>query len=109
MSVALLLSLQAAAPPAAAQPVDFDLAQYRRSPPRGCGDAQGADILVCGRRLNQDIEITPEMEKRYGPKGPIKAETDLAEGVVGRVFTESAPMDRGAVSKRALVGVKIAF
>lgn len=110
MSLALLIGLQAAAAAApAAEPSDFDLARYRRSEAQDCGTPGAAEILVCGRRLNQATGPSAEMERRYGPRPLGKAEIGLGGGLVGRAFTESVAMDRGAVSKRLMIGIKLPF
>ncbi len=109
MSVAFLMSLQAAAAAVAPEAVDFDLAKYRPSEARDCGAASAGEILVCGRRRNQEIDPTGELARRYAPHGPIKAEVGLGGSLVGRSYVESAAMPQGQVSKRIMVGVKLPF
>lgn len=121
MPLALILLLQAAAAPAAASPVwdaiDFDLARYRpdgddgdfaiRACPRG---ADHAAIVVCGRRGGGGAGAYPmaAMERRYGPR-PLIAETGVAGDLRADIHVEAAPMDRGAVSNRVMIGLKLPF
>jgi hypothetical protein len=105
MPLALLLTLQAAAAPAA---IDFDLARYRPSRPQGCGSATGTEIVVCGRRLNREIDPSGELARRYAGR-PLKAEVGLGGGATARSYVQSAEMPRGAVSKRIMVGIKLPF
>jgi hypothetical protein len=41
--------------------------------------------------------------------GRLVAETRLQGGLTGDVHVESAPMDRGAVSNRVMVGLRLPF
>ena len=116
----LVLSLQAAAvatpaaaapPPAAAPPVaalDFDLARYRSAATGTCLGASGADVLVCGRRRGGDYPLAYGA-RIFGPESPVRAELGLGGGMTGRVYTDAVPMDRGAVSKRVMVGIRMPF
>ena len=114
MSFGLMLILQGAAPPAApsqaAAPVraiEFDLAALARR--ERCTGGEAADILVCGRRSDGGPGYPlEEMERRYRTE-PLVAETRLFGQVMGDVHVESAPMDRGAVSNRVMVRVRIPF
>ena len=118
MALTLMLALQAAAaapapaPPIA--PIRFDLASLRagRSDPlgraRGCTSGDSAEILVCGRRSSTGAYPLAEMTRRYAP-GPIRAETRLFGSVVGRAYGESVVLDRGAVSHRAMIGIRLPF
>lgn len=115
MSLALLLTLQAAAPAPAASaapepvPVDFDLAKYHRSKGAGCGDASGAEIVVCGRRFNQDPDPDGRLARLYGDERPLRAEVGIGGGATANAHVESAEMPRGAVAKRIMFGVKAPF
>lgn len=60
MSLALLLALQAAPPPAFAQAlpeIDFDLAKVKPADPCRTGGGPGSDIVVCGRRPPGDFDF----------------------------------------------------
>lgn len=120
MPLALILLLQAAATPAAPHPgwdaLDFDLARYRpeddeaafsiRACPRG---AEGDAIVVCGRRGGGAGGYPmAEMERRYAVH-PLIAETGVAGDLRANVRIEAAPMDRGQVSNRILIGLKLPF
>jgi len=117
MSLVLLLAFQSApsvpaAPPAPAPApaaplaVEFDLAEAK--PADRCYAARdGSEILVCGRRPSTAFDL--EKWARVYERGPLRAEKGIAPGVIARVYTDSAPMPGGAVSKRAMVGVKVKF
>jgi len=107
MPLALLLTLQAAAAPAPAA-IDFDLAKYHRSPGERCDRSNASEIVVCGRRLNQEIDPTGELARRYATR-PVKAEVGIGGGAVARSYVEAAEMPRGAVSKRIMIGIKMPF
>jgi hypothetical protein len=138
MSLFLVLSLQAAAvatpaapapppadaPPEAARPrwampaliatsgagnpLAFDLDRFRGS--GSCLGVGAADVLVCGpRRSGGGGYPMAHWARIFGPEPPIRAEMNLARGVQGRVYNEAVPMDRGAVSNRALIGVRTRF
>jgi len=122
MSLILVLSLQAAAvaspaapaappppAPASVRPLDFDLAHYRSSESGTCLGAAGSDVLVCGRRRGRGAYPIDYWDRIFGPERPIRAEMNLGGGVQGRVYTDAVPMDRGAVSERVLVGIRLPF
>ena len=132
MSLLLVLSLQAAAaatpaasapPPAGtgqrwampvlivrdggASPIAFDLDGLRLA--GSCGGGAAADILVCGPRRRAGAFPMAYWARIFGPEPPIRAETDLGGGVQGRIHSEAVPMDRGAVSNRVMVGIRMPF
>ena len=112
MTLALLIALQAAAPPPVdvrRMDLDFDLARYRPRPNSGCEPEPGG-ILVCGRRPAADIppDEMARLAKLY-EQGPIDAETGLVGKVRGRVYTEQVGMPNGQQSKRAMVGIRLPF
>lgn len=128
MSLSLVLSLQAAAvatpaaptlPPAAlapdaahpapVNPLNFDLARYRGDGSGNCGAAAGTEVLVCGPRRSGGAYPLGYWARVFGREAPIRAETGLGGGAVGRVYTDAVPMDRGLVSNRVLVGIKLPF
>jgi hypothetical protein len=91
-------------------PLDFDLARYRNAGSGSCSSAAGADVLVCGPRRGGAGAYPMEYWARiFGPEPPIRAEMDLGSGLQGRIYTEAVAMDRGAVSKRALIGIRTRF
>ncbi len=114
MNLALMLALQVAAPAAAAAAptaaADFDLAKYRPSadPDRGCGEGEGGEIVVCGRRRRPEAYPYDKMERKFA-KGPIVAEKDIGGGATARAYVESVDMPGGQTSKRVMVGVRLPF
>lgn len=119
MSLALLLALQSvpAAPPAPATPappapapaplaVDFDLAQVKPAD-RCASEGDVSEILVCGRRPGGTYDLAKWA--RVFETGPLRAETAIGRRATAGAYVESAAMPGGAVSKRAMVGVKIKF
>ena len=114
MPLALFLALQAAAAaPASAPPLvqlDFDLARFSPEgflPGRACSRSDASAIVVCGRRAAGAYPLA-EMARIFEP-GRLVAERRLAGNLTGNVHVESAPMDRGAVSNRAMVGLRLPF
>jgi hypothetical protein len=115
MSLALFLALQAAAAaPASAPPLvqlDFDLARFSPEgfafPGGACSRGDPSAITVCGRRVAGAYPLA-EMARIFEP-GRLVAETRLAGNLIGDVHAESVPMDRGAVSNRAMVRVRLPF
>ncbi|MBV9883634.1 MAG: hypothetical protein JO276_11550 [Sphingomonadaceae bacterium] len=118
MPLALLLALQAAAPaappPAAAAGIvdsDFDLARFQPPslglPGRGCARADPSAIIVCGRRSAGAYPLA-EMALIFEPRHMV-AQTRLGGNFIGDVHVESVPMDRGQVSNRVMVGVRLPF
>jgi hypothetical protein len=110
MTLSLLIAFQAAAVPAGAAPIAFDLAKYRPAPDaNGPCAAQGAgDIVVCGRRESGGDYPLSEMERQFREK-PIVAERSIAPGTSVRAYGDSVAMPGGQVSKRAMVGVRLRF
>lgn len=113
MPLALALLLQAAAaPPGTLPAIDLDLARYRAGFATGldrsaCEHGGGDAIVVCGRR---DAGAYPleRMERLYGPRR-LMAEIGIAGALRGDIHTEAVPMDRGAVSNRVLIGLRLPF
>ena len=123
MSLSLALALQAAAAgtpdpgaprwatpvlTASAVPADFDLARYRSAGGR-CPAAGAGEVLVCGPRRRVNAYPMEYWDRVFGPEPPLRAETDLGGGVQGRIHAEAVPMDRGAVSNRAMIGIRTRF
>lgn len=114
MTFAFWMAFQAAAAaPAPTAPVDFDLAQLPRAAPdplgrQRCGSSSGDTVVVCGRRGPANEYPLEEMERRYAEQ-PVRAETGLFGNVTADVHGESATLDRGAVSQRVMMRVKIPF
>jgi hypothetical protein len=112
MSPIFLLALQAAAAPAAPPlHLDFDLARYSQTElglGRGaCRRDDPSAIVVCGRRGGGAYPLA-EMARIFEP-GRLVAERRLTGNLIGDVHLESAPIDRGAVSNRILVGLRLPF
>jgi hypothetical protein len=115
MSLALFLALQAAAAaPAPARPLvplDFDLARFSPEgfalPGWACSRGDPAAITVCGRRVAGAYPLA-EMARIFEPRRLV-AETRLTGNLIGDVHVESAPMDRGAVSNRVMIGLRLPF
>jgi hypothetical protein len=119
MSLILLAAFQAAAPATSLAPVplmrsDFDLADARPADGsdlltgrQGCRREGSDEILVCGQRPSAGAYPMEEMARLFATR-PI-AEMALGRGAVGSAFLESAGMDRGAVSTRVMVGIRLPF
>jgi hypothetical protein len=115
MSLSLILALQAATPaaPAALAAIDFDLA---RLPPAGfepwstgrrCAGGDPEAITVCGRRTGGAYPLD-EMARIFEPR-PLRAEMNVADNMIADAHVEAGPMDRGAVSNRAMVRLRLGF
>jgi len=122
MSLALLLGLQAAPPaaPAASAPLDvlpiaFDIAALGRRPAgltwsNRCEASGGEVIVVCGTLGSGAAPLDMEaLARLFEPKRRIVAEASLGGGVTGRTYVEAYPLDRGAVSNRAMIGIRLPF
>lgn len=112
MSLALLIFVQAAAAPAAGPlPIDFDLARYRPAQDRatagGCAGGPG-EIVVCGRRRQGRDYPMAQWARVFGTR-PLVAEIGIAGDLRGNVRLDSVELDRGAVSNRVMVGLKLPF
>ena len=109
MAPALLLSLQAAAPaappPREVAPIEFDIASLRAR--SRCAPGAGSEIVVCGNRGGGGYRIE-ETARRHEPRPPV-AQFGLGGGATGRIYVESAPLDRGAVSNRVMFGIRLPF
>jgi hypothetical protein len=104
MVLALAMALQAAAAAPLAARIDFDLAKYRPAE-RGCGEADGAEIVICGRRR---AEPNLKMDPRWVDK-PVRAEIGLGGGATLRAYGESVEMPGGQISKRGMIGIRLPF
>jgi hypothetical protein len=115
MSLALLMSFQAAAAPAPAAdiaPVDFDLRHYRPAEEASdllgaCPRGEAATIVVCGRRRAEPYPLE-EMARIYEPR-PLRAEIGLGNGAAANVHVEEVRFPNGNVSKRIMFGIKLPF
>ena len=106
MAMTFLLALQAVAP--VPVPGGFDLRDVPRADAiDGCARDEAGAIVVCGRRPGPGYPME-EMDRLYARR-PLVAETGLGGGVTGRVYLDAAPMARGEVSRRVMVGVRIPF
>jgi hypothetical protein len=111
MPVALFLALQAAQAPvpsdfdlARLRPIDFDLRGLRGAE---CEPREDGAIVVCGRRATPGYPLE-RMAREFATR-PVVAEMGIAGNVTGRAYLEAFPMDRGAVSNRIMVGIKLPF
>jgi hypothetical protein len=110
MSLALLILVQAAAAPASGLlPIDFDLARYRPAQDgaagaRGCSGGRGGpeEVVVCGRRRQGGDYPMAQWERLFAPR-PLTAEIGLGGNTRAGLVVDSVVLDRGAVSKRAMV------
>jgi len=116
MALAVMLVLQAAVPasaPSARPAIDFDLARYRPAGAglgltgRGCRGDDPTPIVVCARRGGGAYPIE-EMARLFAVR-PLVAEMSLGGTATGRIYGESAVLDRGAVAQRILVGIRLPF
>jgi hypothetical protein len=114
MVLALILALQAAPPaaPPSLVAVDFDLARYRPADEdwttlRTCSRAEPGTIIVCGRRGGGAYPLA-EMARIFEP-GPLRAEMGIAGNMRGDIHAESVALDRGAVSNRVMVRIRVPF
>ena len=113
MSLALMLALQAAAPAALPlAPIDFDLARHRPAEQgptgRGCRADEPAPILVCGRRPSGGGYPMAEWARLFAPR-PVVAQAELGGGVTTSAYVQQVGFDRGAVSNRIMVGIRLPF
>ena len=114
MSSFFMLALQAAAP--AAVPEDFDLARLRpielgvpgRQGATSCVASDPSSILVCGRR-RRDGDYQYQAWAREYERRPIVAETELSGNVMADVHGESVGVDRGAISHRVMLRIRVPF
>jgi hypothetical protein len=118
MSLAFIAFVQAAAAAAAPVPaagplrIDFDLARYRPAEDgaRACagGAAGPAEVVVCGpRRRGGDYPLA-QWARIFAPRSLV-AETGIAGNLRGDVHAESVALDRGAVSNRVMVRLRLPF
>jgi len=111
-ALALVLALQAAAQPPL--PIDFDLSRVRSADfvigrlPGSCRRGNGEEIVVCGSRSGADAYPYREMERIFRAR-PLRAEIGLRGNATGRAYVEQATLDRGAVSTRVMIGLRLPF
>lgn len=113
MSLRLILALQAATPaaPPPLAAIDFDLARV----PAGdawslagrCRTGDPEAITVCGRRRGGAYPLE-EMALIFEPR-PLRAEMNVADNMTADAHVEAVPLDRGVVSNRAMVRLKLGF
>src|ERR1043166_4564747 len=110
MPLALVLAFQAAAVPVPAPllQLDFDLARYRAPelglPGRTCDRSDPSAITVCARRGAGAYPLA-EMARIYEPRRLV-AEMGVAGNLSANVHLDGVAMDRGAISKRVLIGLR---
>jgi hypothetical protein len=74
-----------------------------------CLPAAGSEVMVCGPRRGGAGAYPLDYWARIFAPRPIRAEMGLGGNVQGRIYSEAVPMDRGAVSNRAMVGIRLPF
>jgi hypothetical protein len=113
MSLALMMLVQAAAPPQPLAAIDFDLARYqpadldRWALGPSCIRTDPWEITVCGRRSRGTYPLE-EMAALYEPRR-IVAETGIVGNLKGGAYVEAVELQPGVVSNRLLVGIRIPF
>ena len=112
MSLAVILAFQTAMLPVPAEfdlarltPIDFDLRYLRGTQ---CAAGAAGDIVICGRRPRGGSYPLEEMARIFAIR-PLRAEAGIGGNVTARAFAEQVGMDRGAVSNRAMIGIKLPF
>lgn len=95
---ALFLLLSAAPPAASAQ----------TTPPPPCERPTGNEIVVCGPPRGESPYRMPKIAKDYR-KAPLRAETQLAQGVSANAHVESRAMPDGNVGKALMLTIKLKF
>lgn len=110
MALTLLLALQAAGQPvpSGTGTAGFDLARMPPSSPDACQGQNASEIVVCGRRQAGDGYRLKELPRTFEEK-PLRAETSIGGGVIGRAYVESVELSGGQISKRVMVGMKVPF
>ena len=124
MALTLILALQAAAPASPEPPVRPRwttvpglVEEFARGGQDGarlagagtCLPAAGSEVMVCGPRRGGAGAWPLDYWARIFAPHPIRAETGLGGNVQGRIYGEAVAMDRGAVSNRAMVGIRLPF
>ena len=94
-----LFLLLSAAPSAASDPV---------APPPSCERPAGNEIVVCGPRPGESPYRMPKIAKDYR-KPPLRAETQLAQGVSADAHVESRALPDGNVGKALMMTIKLKF
>src|SRR5436305_15347116 len=108
-----LLGFQAAAapppPPAPVLELDFDLARLRVLPdlPGTCDRSDPSAIIVCARRGG--AYPLAEMARIFDRHPHLAAEVGVAGSLTADVHLQSVAMDRGAVSNRIMIGLRLPF
>lgn len=103
MSLTILLIAQASA--TLGTPEAFDLRAVPRSP---CA-AGGEEIVVCGRKEDDDTyRLRPLPPGDYEPK-PLRAQIGIGGGGTLGVGTEQAGFPGGTVSNRVMLKLKMKF
>lgn len=76
------------------------------APAQTCRSSRN-EIVVCGTRPGESPYRMPKIAKDYRAK-PLKAQAQLAPGLSADAHVESEEIG-GAISKRAMVGLKLRF
>ncbi|WP_158266553.1 hypothetical protein [Allosphingosinicella deserti] len=107
-----LLIFQASASAPSLPPSDFDLAKLRAidltpSITGRCGSQPSGEIVVCGRRQDEDAGVKYRPE--FAEQQPLAAEIGIGGGAKARAFVDQVGMPDGQISKRIMVGIKVPF
>jgi hypothetical protein len=98
-----LILVLALAVAGAAEPIDVGAAVRA-----GCGRKMADEIVVCGVGGARSIYRLPEIAREYAPV-PIRAERQLAPGVMGSVGVQSVDLPGGHKSQRLMVTIGTRF
>lgn len=105
MALGIMLIVQASATLAAPDVGAFDL---RAVPAKPCA-AGGDEIVVCGRKDDDEaFRLRPLPPGDYEPK-PLRAQIGLGEGKTLGVGTEQMGFPGGATSRRLMLTFKMKF
>ncbi|WP_114952326.1 hypothetical protein [Sphingosinicella terrae] len=112
MAALFALALQAASAPPPIMPLPFDLrtipSDQGRGGPETCGETEGDEILVCGRRRD-DERYRVRMPANPYAEAPVRAGMGLGGGATAVVQVQSVEFPAGQISKRALVTIRVPF
>ena len=74
----------------------------------GCSPSNSDEVVVCAQRPGPSPYRLPKVSEEYERK-PVRAETEIAPGVVAAASVESVELLGGHKSNRAMVRFKIKF
>jgi hypothetical protein len=106
MQIVALLMLQSGTA-GMAGPVG-DVVRLKPVLPRRC-EENGGDIVVCGRRHDDQFRLPRLDSERFEPRAARKAEIGLGGNVKGAAEVESATLGSGLTSNRVMLRLKMPF